>query len=204
MQYQVEIRGLPPGMIHHNGAAGMDPRSEANIEKAQIARTRASNRTESDDERLAELECQTALWLDDRGFVTVPAASIRSMIETAARKLKQGPQVREGLMIVGRQTFKYDVKALGRTVEELGKNAQFTTGVVVQRNRVMRTRARFPAWSLVFIVDAEEELVDIDQLGTWLDIGGRRIGLGDWRPEKSGEHGRFEVVSVESMAVDTA
>ena len=35
-------------------------------------------------------------------------------------------------------------------------------------------------------------------LEKWLDIGGQRIGLGDWRPGKSGgDYGRFELVSIE-------
>ncbi|MDE2802491.1 MAG: hypothetical protein OXK21_06395 [Chloroflexota bacterium] len=35
--------------------------------------------------------------------------------------------------------------------------------------------------------------VDGDQIVRWMTAAGRRIGLGDWRPQKSGEHGRFTV-----------
>ena len=122
---------------------------------------------------------------------------IRSCIENAARKLKQGPQVREGMIVARVEEFTYD-PALGTNREELGRGAQFTVPVVVQRNRVMRTRARFPAWSCTFICEVDSELVDQVQLETWLDIGGRRIGLGDWRPQKSGRHGRFEVAALDA------
>ena len=199
MRYEVTIRGSQPGLIQHNGASGLDVRSPANLEKAEISRKKGSNRTESDDARLRELECQTSLWLDAGGKATIPEGAIRSMIETAARKLKQGPQVREGLMVERVTAFDYDRTALGETVEELGVKAQFTTGVVVQRNRVLRTRARFPEWEATFILDVDDELCDREQIETWLDIGGRRIGLGDWRPEKSGQHGRFTVESVEAL-----
>ena len=114
------------------------------------------------------------------------------MIETSARKLKQGPQVREGLVVESIDAFDYDRERLGTTVEELGKTAQFTVGVVVQRSRVLRTRALFDPWSLTFTLNCDDELIDKEQLATWLDIGGRRIGLGDWRPEKNGSYGRFE------------
>lgn len=96
MQYTVIIKGIRP-LIMHNGAAGLDTRSPANLEKAEITSKRGSNRTASDNARLSELECQTSLWLDQGGAPTIPSAAIRSMIETAARKQKQGPQVREGL-----------------------------------------------------------------------------------------------------------
>lgn len=196
MRYEVHIEGTS-GIIHHNGTAGLDNRSPAKVEIAEIARKKGSNRTESDDARLRELECQNALWLDAAGKPEIPAGAVRAMIETSARKLKQGPQVREGL-IVESVTFEYD-KALGTTAEELGKSAQYTVGVVVQRNRLLRTRARFEVWGARFVLDCDDELVDQEQLATWLDIGGRRIGLGDWRPEKSGQSGRFEVKSIKAL-----
>ncbi|MCY4514495.1 MAG: hypothetical protein OXC69_05090 [Candidatus Tectomicrobia bacterium] len=49
---------------------------------------------------------------------------------------------------------------------------------------------------MTFVLDAEDELVDQPQLESWLAIAGRRIGLGDWRPEKSGDYGRFEVEEI--------
>ena len=57
----------------------------------------------------------------------------------------------------------------------------------------MRTRPKFdPPWAAEFRVEYDPELVDKMQLENWLDIAGRRIGLGDWRPEKSGMYkGRF-------------
>ena len=107
---------------------------------------------------------------------------------------------RRGLIVTGSK-FIYDTGRYGTTLEELGQKAQFTTGVVVQRNRVLRTRAMFDLpWSCEFALDCDDELVDRTQLETWLDIAGRRIGLGDWRPEKSGDYGRFETVTIEAVA----
>ena len=198
MRYGVHIRGTSP-IIMHNGTAGLDVRSPAKVEIAEISRKRGSNRTIADDERLAELECQVSLWLDEKRAPTVPQGAVRSCIETAARKLKQGPQVREGL-VVASTAFEYDTKRYGRKVERLGKTAQFQTPVVVQRQRILRTRAMFDLpWSLKVELDCDDELVDADQLAAWLDIAGRRIGLGDWRPQKSGHFGRFETVDLKAL-----
>lgn len=197
MRYRITIRGLSP-IVQHNGAAGLDTRSAANIEKAAIAKKRGTNRTEADDDRLRQLETLTSLWLDGSGAPTIPEAALRSAIETGARKLKQGPQVREGLLVEKVEEFDYD-KSLGTTVEELCKTVQFTTGVVVQRSRILRTRAKFDEWGCAFVVEADDELVDKEQLAAWLDIAGRRIGLGDWRPEKSGHYGRFETESIQAL-----
>ena len=72
--------------------------------------------------------------------------------------------------------------------------------VVVGRQRILRTRAKFDCpWSVIGVVDVDQELVDRDQLTTWLATGGRRVGLGDWRPEKSGHYGRFDVEKVTKL-----
>ena len=198
MRYQLTIRGTSP-IIMHNGAAGLDTRSPANLEKAGIAKKRGSNRTEADDLRLRELETQTAFWLNSAGTPEVPAAALRACIETGARKVKQGPQVREGLVIESVDAFHYDFEKLGTTVEQLSKTTQFTVGVVVQRSRILRTRAKFDAWGVTFTIEVDPELCDKEQLLNWIDIAGRRIGLGDWRPEKSGHYGRFGVEKIEEL-----
>lgn len=195
--FQVKIKGESP-LIMHNGAAGLDTRSPANIERAEIAKRKGSNRTESDDARLRELECQTALWLDESGAPTIPVGAVRRMIENAARKTKQGDDVREGLIVIAVK-FAYDSKRYGTSIEELGRNSQFTVPVKVQQSRIMRTRAKFDKWGAGFVIDTDDELVDRQKLDAWLDIGGRRIGLGDWRPEKSGHYGRFTVESVKKI-----
>ena len=50
MWYRIILRGLSP-LVCRNGAAGLDTRSAANIEKAEITRKKTSDRTEVDDVR---------------------------------------------------------------------------------------------------------------------------------------------------------
>ena len=195
-RYTVRLKGLTP-LLMHNGAAGLDTRLPANQEKAKIAKKRGSNRTLEEENRLRELEVYTSLWLDADDRPTIIPTAMRAAIETAARSLKQGPQVRGGLTVVSTDEFEYDEAKLGTTLDELCENAQFTVAVVVQRSRLLRTRAIFEDWAVTFTVEVETDLVDQGQLEDWLTIAGRRIGLGDWRPEKSGQHGKFEVLSIE-------
>ena len=199
MQYRITIKGVS-GLVVNNGAAGLDTRSPANIEKAQIAKKRGSNRTESDEDRLRELECFTSLYLDENESPTLPPAVLRACLEGAARKTREGAAVREGLIVTDVELFDYDRELLGTTAEDVAKNAQFTVGAVVQRSRVLRTRAKFDEWSVVFVIDTDPELVDLEKLTSWLDIAGRRIGVGDWRPQKSGHYGRFQVETIEPLS----
>ncbi len=193
MLYRIRIEGISP-IIQHS-ASGLDDLQPINQEIKAITSSRGS-RTEAEDARLRQLETIASLWLDANEQPTIPAAAIRSNIEKAARKRREGPQVREGLVVTS-TAFEYDNERYGDTLEELQKSAQFTVPVVVQRNRIMRTRAKFDLpWACVFEIDADDELVSESLLTEWLDIGGRRIGLGDWRPEKSGQYGRFELAEI--------
>ncbi len=193
MLFAIEIVGDSPIIMH--SAAGLDTASDISREINEITKKKGTNRTEADELRLKELECRRSLWLED-GKPTVPHSAIRSCIETGAKKLRQGPQVREGL-IVYETTFVFDIERYGDSIEEWSKKCQFTVPVVQQRNRILRTRAKFDQpWSVKAVVYGDDELVDSTKLSTWLDIAGQRIGLGDWRPEKSGAYGRFSVKSV--------
>ena len=199
MQYRFRISGISP-LLMHNGAAGLDARSPISREIATIAAKRGGNRTESEEKRLHELECRRSLWLDEGGAPAIPATAVRAAIEAGARKRKQGPQVRGGLMVL-ETIFEYDREKYGSTLEKIGNKAQFTVPVVVKRNRIERTRAKFDTpWSCTVTVEVDGELIDREQLLEWLDIAGRQVGLGDWRPEKSGMFGRFNVESFEAVA----
>ncbi len=198
MRYRITVSGVSP-IIHHNGAAGLDTRSPVSREIAAIAAKRGGNRTEADDERLRELEAQRALWLDESGAPAIPATAIRAAIEGGARKRKQGPQVRGGLIVLS-TAFDYDTKKYGTNIKKLGRSTQYTVPVVVQRNRILRTRAKFDTpWSCTFELDVDDEQIDQSHLLEWLDIAGRQIGIGDWRPEKSGMFGRFSASEIKKV-----
>lgn len=195
MQYNVILTGKS-GLIQHAGT-GIDSETEVAREIAKLASKKASIRTVTENGRIRDLETIKSLWLDDNK-PTVPPAAIRACIEAAARKSKEGPSVREGLLVTA-TAFHYDEDRYGADLEQIAKTTQFTVPVVVQRSRILRTRALFETpWSVACEIDTDPDLVDAEKLTAWLELAGRRIGLGDWRPQKSGTYGRFTVESVEA------
>ena len=198
MRYGVRLNG-ETAIIHHSGT-GIDPETPVNKELARLATKKASQRTETEHRRIRELEVIKSLWLDD-GQPCIPVGALRSCIETAARKSKEGPLVREGLLVTS-TAFAWDAERYGdgSDLDDLAKKCEFTTPVVIQRSRILRTRAKFdPPWSIEAVIEVDDDLIDQGRLGTWLDLAGRRMGLGDWRPEKSGIHGRFSVEGIEAI-----
>jgi len=163
MRLEFTLAGVSP-LVMHNGAAGLDTRSSLHRELATIPAKRGGNRTEVDDKRLRQLECQRSLYLGDDGKPTLPEAALRAVIEAGARKTKQGPLVREGLMIES-VAFGYDVKRYGEDLEKLRTTAQFVVPVVVSRQRILRTRAKFDCpWSVAGIADVKSSPAQVTEL----------------------------------------
>ena len=137
MRIGYTLAGVSP-IIMHNRAAGLDTRSPVSREITTIAAQKGGNRTDVDDLRLQELECQRSLYLDADCKPTLSAAALRAMIEAGARKVRQGPQVRGGLMIEPEVSFRYNVERYGETLETLVKTTQFTVPVVVASQSILR------------------------------------------------------------------
>jgi hypothetical protein len=61
------------------------------------------------------------------------------------------------------------------------------------RGRVVRYRPRLDTWRLKFELEFDNELLTEQQLRQVVDDTGQRVGLLDFRPERKGPFGRFNV-----------
>ena len=141
MALRITVDGIAP-VLHHNGSVGIDTNHPWNVQRAELARKKGTDRTTDVDLRIRQLDCLASIYFDAQNRPEVPARVMRGCLETAARKLKQGPLVREGLVVTDTE-FTYDEERYGTSVEELGISTQYTVPVVVQRSRILRTRAMF-------------------------------------------------------------
>jgi hypothetical protein len=57
----------------------------------------------------------------------------------------------------------------------------------------LRYRAEFVKWSIDLPVTFNARIISAEQIVAMLDAGGFGTGLGEWRPEKDGQFGRFHV-----------
>jgi hypothetical protein len=64
---------------------------------------------------------------------------------------------------------------------------------VIQRAAVVRCRPKLPKWAADVHFDVDEEFISDTQVRELFAIGGRVVGVGDYRPEKAGPFGRFTV-----------
>lgn len=57
----------------------------------------------------------------------------------------------------------------------------------------IRYRGEFTEWSAVVPVDLNEKALSVEQLINLFRLAGFSVGIGEWRPERDGSNGRFEV-----------
>lgn len=57
----------------------------------------------------------------------------------------------------------------------------------------MRYRPEFRKWSTEITCEIDGQLLTIDDVVNLVNRAGFGVGIGEWRPEKNGEYGRFEV-----------
>lgn len=61
--------------------------------------------------------------------------------------------------------------------------------------RIMAHRPRLDNWSLSFTLDVDESMFSPDFVRLLVDDAGRKIGLGDFRPDRKGPFGKFVVTA---------
>ena len=69
------------------------------------------------------------------------------------------------------------------------------------KGMMMSKRPRLKEWELDFELLVEDE-IPLDVLKEGLERAGKYVGVGDWRPEKKGIHGKFQVTSFQEAKLD--
>jgi len=144
-------------------------------------------------EEEAERSCY---WMPDKSSVMFPGDNIQSaMIRVAggykANKKALTPYI-AGSIQVSPEHVPFGTK----------KYIIDTRRAVIQRQGILRSRAKLLNWKLAFniLVDDDFPVREVgDTLKQMLEETGRRVGIGDFRPEKRGRFGKFTVTKFQEV-----
>jgi hypothetical protein len=130
----------------------------------------------------------------ENGKVFVPSSWVTSSIRNAAALFK-APGKRSSLKNMAGCAIvcTEDKIFIGKTIKDIEVDSR---GVVIQRARIVRHRPKFNEWELSFSLMIDEELLGADMVKEIIDQAGKTQGIGDFRVNKGGPFGSFEVVSV--------
>lgn len=181
---KLTLRGLRPLLMHSSRLS--DPLDPASIDLAKLTSGRA--KTHSTHVEISRREWAAGLWLRD-GLPCVASEAIEATFVAAAKGLRKKKAAQVGFFCCESPILKYPGP---RDLEQLWADPAFRLRYPVRVNqaRTMRTRARFPEWSVNIEAEYVPSVLSREEIVDLFRIAGFREGLGDWRPR----YGRFEVI----------
>lgn len=173
----VEVQGITPLLMNRFRDASIDVKSK----KRTGAQTEPS------------LEDKLYLIKDEPHM---PAVYFRNCLIEAGKQFK----------VAGKGKATYS-KLLGCSVEVApdmikilpGEYDEYRVAAVnpMTKGRMMVSRPRFNKWKCVFQIKLLDDALPVSVVNEVLEHAGRMVGVGDWRPDKKGTHGKFMVTSFE-------
>lgn len=145
-----------------------------------------------------EDEAEKSLYILPDNNLFVPAVAVRNCMLGGAKGYRIGKKsavaILSGAVLMVDEAF-----PLYRNGKPIS-NKDYTIDVrraVVQRQGITRARARIEIpWQLECAFDLNENLANLDNIETAMNAAGQIVGLLDYRVEKKGWFGRFEVVEI--------
>lgn len=145
-------------------------------------------------------QAEQAVYRDADGFIYVPSTYFLSLLCGAGANHKQKGSRRSLRFIVPAavRIGQVEVPLVDpETGKRINKFEVDSRRVVIRSTggSVMRCRPRFDKWRAVFTLVVNVDLMAIETASMLLQEGGESLGIGDFRPEKRGPFGCFQVTS---------
>jgi len=183
----VWIRGLTPLITHQFSEDAADQMSRKNAGDKKTARGKCD----------PEKEFEEATYRLSDGDYGIPAVAVKSAIAMAAHKDLGLPRtvLKRGLFI-----HADDIPEGGKPLLRIQNTTRIMREdyVKVGQGTDLRYRPEFPKWEIELRIMYDTEWLTPETIIGLLQRAGFGIGIGDWRPEKSGDFGRFEIINHEA------
>lgn len=178
----VTIRGITPLLMNRLNPESLRSKSRMKMENYS---------TEDDAAKSAYIAT-----INGKNQLYIPQEALYSMIINTAKQYRIRRMSLSSLL-AGTMRIEPEKVPLGTAKYEIDERA-----VVIQKQRVLKGRAKLPKWSATFqiIYDSKRLPEGIDTtLKEILEDAGTRMGLLDYRPQHKGWFGTF---AVESFALE--
>lgn len=134
-------------------------------------------------------EYQESFYYDSAGNIAFPAGSIKKAITGAARSIDDVAmtEIRGAIFVIGDDDdlipVKYKKKEMREDMVRIGKGTSD-----------LRYRGQLKNWQMTFDIEHNANVFSAEQVMNLLETAGFSQGLGEWRPERNGNYGKFTTV----------
>lgn len=140
-----------------------------------------------------EVEAEVACYRNDGGDFMFPSIGMRSAILSASRSFKKGRS--SAFYAVSHIEMKDEFVTITNGNGKKATSYEIDTRrAVVMKSGVLRSRPKFVNWGCQFSIIYDPALVSEKEILTYAEEAGQKIGIGDYRPQRGGWFGRFEIV----------
>ncbi len=134
---------------------------------------------------------EESIYLDETGLPAFPAVAFKAAAVDAAVAMDfKKTNLRQSFHIKGDM-----VPILGDDPQPREDMVRVGMGTAD-----IRYRAQFKSWGTILPIVFNSALISIDQLVHLFNAAGFGIGVGEWRPQKDGQFGRFRIATDAEMA----
>tara|TARA_R110002126_G_scaffold25811_1_gene87875 strand:+ start:475 stop:1101 length:627 start_codon:yes stop_codon:yes gene_type:complete len=196
-EYKITFSGQTPLIMHSSQTA--DPTNP--FAKALKKITCKRSKTDEDYEAMSQIEYQASLYRDSEEFPNVglymPTENVTACLINAGKKIKHGRGSMKAAVtgVLFDNPHGWAIETKYKNYEDMyaDKDTWFKKIVNVQSNKIVRTRVIIRDWKFTAKCELENTICDLDMLQEMLNIAGRIIGFGDWRPSNTtpGSYGKF-------------
>lgn len=149
-------------------------------------------------------EAERAAYRDKEGYCYFPGAAVARMLREAggSHKTKGSRKSAKFLVPAAVLVTEDAINILNGDGKKPAKTKEFEVDgrpvtIPATKGRIMRYRPRWDKWAAEFHLEVDEAVLPAKFIHQLMEEGGKRIGIGDYRPEKGGPFGRFRVLSWE-------
>lgn len=174
----IRVRGTSSLITHPFGQKALKSIEDKQKGKAKNAKH---------DIRDPEQEYHDSMYIREDGSYGFPAIGFKAAVVTAANDAGiQKVLARRAFHVLGGELIKIEGEPNMRT-------DRVTIGMGTTD---IRYRAEFKEWSADVPIVYNEGVITLEQLVNLFRIAGFGVGIGEWRPERDGIHGTWEVEGV--------
>lgn len=181
---KVTIRGLAPLLVHAWGKKAL----EEMLTSQQMTKEEKKKAKERRGAKNPQRDFEEARYIIN-GKHSFPTISVKKAMCDAGYVLGiQKSVVRQAVFIVGDY---FEIKHKRCVMRE----DTVRVGPFTSRTADLRYRPEYQEWSADLSFRFRTDMVTPDQLVALLQNAGFSVGIGEWRPQKDGQFGTFEVVA---------
>lgn len=177
-QMKVSIKGTAPLIFNKFSEKAKQMILDKQLKKAKTGR-------EAKD---PQADYQNSYYRNKDGKIAFPATNIKQAIVDSARNVEGLPMtlLRGAVFVLGDEDGFIEVK-----YEEEGMRQDMVR--VGMGSADVRFRGQVKGWSMEFLIKYNASVLSNEQILNLLQYAGFSCGLGEWRPQKNGDYGTFEI-----------